>query len=181
MENFRHPIRDVQNHGQTNEPQLLVIIEMEYLKKITSTRIPSKNPQERLLWQNLGQITNLLQEKLFTQNFLENLNFNIWLEISTLASHVKQIFDKLQNSAGLKEIAVIWKDVKYFLMKFEHIAKSESIYEIEKILSSNTNQFEPLAISFTEKKFGNQNKKGKLTTINIGKHLKARNGLQKLY
>ena len=134
LENFRHPIRDVQNHDQTNEPQLLVIIEMEYLKKITSTRIPSKNPQERLLWQNLGQITNLLQEKLFAQNFLESLNFNIWLEISTLASHVKQIFDKLQNSASLKEIAVIWKDVKYFLMKFEHIAKSESIYEIEKIL-----------------------------------------------
>ena len=101
--------------------------------------------QERVLWQNLGQITNSLQELLTNQN-PGVFKLETWLEIGMLSSNFKQIFERLQIYDNLKEVAVVWKAMKDSIVKFA--GQSESIDEIDKILASNTNLYEALAISF---------------------------------
>ena len=154
QQQFHHPIRSLQFNDNIDPIHFLTAIELYYSNNITNTRISSKNVQDRHLWQFLGQVTNLLQGR-FTRQKHEKLNHQNWLEIGTLSSHFKQILEKIQICDDLNEIAVIWKEVRDLLIKYLD-GGSDLIFEVEKILSNNTNQFEPLAISFTEKKFGHQ-------------------------
>ena len=74
------------------------------------------------------------------------LKIENWLEVGMISSNLKEIFNRLQIRDNLQEIAVVWNRTKDLLVKC--VGKLEEIDEVEKILSSNTNPFEPLAISF---------------------------------